>query len=419
MLIILAAGLLINFVVFMSFGRLQHRSATTYHRILEHYVGILTTAIGDPPSLQQAKTVAGATGFVISYRTEGGSWSTADPAQSLPPLARYRMRPVSDRTAVGFFRGHTLVRHSLARGELVFVAPRSESVQRNLRLWMVSVLTALTAVLGGAYLLIRRILKPLRRMKLGMEAVQTGDLDHRIRQQGAVEFKALAAAFNAMTLRVRDMLQSKERLLLDVSHELRSPIARMKLALAMMPEDAHTESLREDLREMEIMVNTILEAARLQHTADTLKKAPLSIRALVAEAVEPLQARPPGVRIAASPDVRITADAEKMRTVIHNVVENGIKYSNAESAPVRVAWETDAAHITLTVQDHGIGIPAKHLPRVFEPFFRVDDSRSRATGGFGLGLSLSKAIVEAHGGMIHISSTPEEGTLVSIVLPIG
>ena len=415
MLIILTAGFLINLVVVLSFGRFQHRSAETYHRIAAHYVQTLLAAIGDPPSRQRAEEISSATGFVISYRNSGLVWQTPHTGEALPEPARYRMRQVSPRTVVGFFRGNTLIRHSLSEGELSFIVPRSESAERGLRLWMLFVLTALSFILGVAYLLIRRILKPLHRMKSAMEALHAGRLDYRIPQHGAVEFRELADTFNTMTIRVRDMLQSKERLLLDVSHELRSPIARMKIALAMMPEDAQTRSLHEDLREMEAMVTTILASARLQHTADTLKKTSVSLSWLVAEAIEPLQDRAPGVLIAPSADILIRLDKDKIRTAIQNIVENAIKYSNAQSAPVTVSWEADTTRVTLTVEDNGIGIPAGDLPRIFEPFFRVDDSRSRLSGGFGLGLSLAKTIVEAHGGTIHASSA-SDGTRVAIVL---
>lgn len=418
LLVILIAGLLINLVVVVSFGRLQHRFAGTYHRIAAHYIQILLADIGDPPCLERAEGISSATGFVISYHNNGGLlWQTPTAGGQLPEPPRHRMREVGDRTLVGFFRGNTLIRHSLSEGGLTFVAPRCESVERDLRMWMLFVLTALSLILGGAYLLIRRTLKPLHRMKAGMEAVHAGRLDHRVPQRGAAEFRELAGAFNTMTIRVRDMLQSKERLLLDVSHELRSPIARMKVALAMIPEDNPSRSLGEDLREMELMVTTLLESARLQHTADTLNKTEVSISGLVAEAVETLQDRFPGVRVTPCPaDVLIRIDRDKIRAAIQNIVENAIKYSGAASAPVTVFWEAEAARVTLTVQDHGIGIPAEALPRIFEPFFRVDDSRSRVSGGFGLGLSLAKTIVEAHGGTIDVSSSPG-GTRMTIVLP--
>jgi signal transduction histidine kinase len=416
LLIILTAGLLINLVVVGSFGRLQQRSASTYHRIAVHYIQTLLADIGNPPSLQQAEEISSATGFVISYDKNGRVWQTPGAAWPLPEPSRYRLRQLNERTVVGFFRGYTLIRHSLDEGALTFVAPRSEAVERDLRLWLLFVLTALSVILGGAYLLIRRALKPLHGMKAGMEAVHAGRLDHRVPQNGATEFRKLAEAFNTMTIRVRDMLHSKERLLLDVSHELRSPIARMKVALAMMPEDAQSLSLREDLCEMERMVTTILESARLRHTADTLRKTSVSLGELVAESIESLLYSTPGVRIEPCADVLVRIDKDKMRTVIQNIVENAIKYSSAESGPVRLFWEAEAAEVTLTVQDHGIGIPAEDLPRIFEPFFRVDDSRSRLSGGFGLGLSLAKAIVEAHGGIIDASSSPG-GTRMMIVLP--
>jgi signal transduction histidine kinase len=416
-IVILAAGLLNNYVVFISLAHFRHRYAGAYHRVLTHYIATVAQLMGDPPSHQQASAIAEATGFVIEYRSGARIWSTRTAETDLPPENEFHLGRVNERTAIGFHRGHILLRYRLDTGELIFTLPRTEKIERAIHLSMALVLAALTAIVAGAYLLILRFLRPLRRMHRGVEAVQSGRLDYRVAPEGAVEFRDLADSFNAMTGRVRQMLNSKERLLLDVSHELRSPIARMKLSLAMMPEDEKTSSLREDLLEMEQMVTSLLEAARLQHGADSLKRSAVSLAALIREVILPYEKRPPGVKLPERAELFISLDADKMRTVLRNLVENGIKYSRAESGPVTVAWQEEGESVAITVRDQGIGISEENLKRIFEPFFRADDSRSRTTGGFGLGLSLCKAIVEAHGGTIEITSACPGGTEVRILLP--
>ncbi len=114
----------------------------------------------------------------------------------------------------------------------------------------------------------------------------------------------------------------------------------------------------------------------------------------------------------------VSIDAEQIRKALKNIVDNALKFSRPDSEPVSITLTYEATHAAITIQDHGIGIPPEELDFIFEPFYRVDKSRSPQTAGYGLGLSLAKTIIEAHGGSIRIHSTPDKGTGVEIVLPL-
>jgi signal transduction histidine kinase len=217
--------------------------------------------------------------------------------------------------------------------------------------------------------------------------------------------------------RIKKLIQAKEALLLDVSHELRSPIARLKVGLELLKETEAKISLQEDLREMEAMVTEILEAYRLQRFSDRLNLEVVNSHALIASVVAELSDRPPGIKVIDLCNCSVKLDVKKARVVLRNILDNALKYSSRSSNPVEVTSHFKNKTFTVSIKDCGIGIPAHLLHQVFEPFFRADPSRSRQTGGFGLGLSMCKAIMEAHGGAIHLESKAKEGTLVVINFP--
>lgn len=214
-------------------------------------------------------------------------------------------------------------------------------------------------------------------------------------------------------------MQAQQRLLLGVSHELRTPLTRLKLRLEMLGEASGNEAMREDLREMEAMITSLLEAARMRHEAGTLKRSREDLRKLLAEAARRYSGRLPGV-IMHLPEFPIPAwvDPERIATLIGNLLDNALKYSAQDAALVELSLLVEDGEAVISVRDQGIGIPKEAVAQLFEPFFRVDESRTRESGGFGLGLSLCQAIVQAHGGRIMVESEPGRGTTVTVRLPV-
>jgi signal transduction histidine kinase len=221
-----------------------------------------------------------------------------------------------------------------------------------------------------------------------------------------------------MSESLREMLTAREQLLLDVSHELRSPLTRMKVALEFIPEDSSRESLQSDVQEMEQMVTEILETARLKSEYAKLDRQATDLGPLIQQACLKFEGKAPGIRFENYAEKCIAqVDVEQIQTVLKNILANALKYSAAENEPIKVCLSRDDSGIQLEIQDYGQGIPDEEMDLIFEPFYRVDKSRNKKTGGYGLGLSLCKTIIEAHGGTISVKSSMGQGAIFLLLLP--
>jgi signal transduction histidine kinase len=271
-----------------------------------------------------------------------------------------------------------------------------------------------------AFMGLRRMFGPMRYLMRGVQEISEGNLDFRFPPKGRGEFDFLAYSFNHMADRIQEMIRSKEQLLLDVSHELRSPLTRLKLALEMTPPGEMKESMNRDIIEMETMLTEILETQHLKSAHGKLQLKPLDLVAAMEEMVEKYKDRPPGLSFSIPKiPALVMADEARVQTVFQNVLENALKYSAQQTKPVEVTIKPSEGCVTVAVKDFGVGIPKEDQEKVFEPFYRVDKSRTKETGGYGLGLSLCREIMKAHGGEIFIESTPGEGTQVVLKFPLS
>lgn len=248
-----------------------------------------------------------------------------------------------------------------------------------------------------ASFIIRKILRPLKQLNMAVKKVGEGDLDLNLTPKSNDELGELTTAFNHMTADLKKMIQAREQLLLDVSHELRSPITRAKIALEMMPESSEKKSVWDDLKEMEIMITEILESERLKSGITKLNLAPVNVSALLGRIVDNYKRESSTViLLPVSKDIIIQMDEALMTIVFRNLIDNALKYSPSTNQPVEISVIRSAESVIIQIEDFGNGIPEEKLPFVFDPFYRVDESRSRKTGGYGLGLHLCKRIMDLH-----------------------
>lgn len=414
----LVTGMAITFTVIVGFLIMRFHTENAFARNLVLYAEYLVDDLGEPPDENQAREIARRTGMVIRFEQSGHSWQTG-PTPRFFNLDRAWIRQHASGLWMGSSKGHHFIRLAHAGGELTFIATR-DARHGEQAIWILAAMAAaMCAILGVAYLYIRKILSPLHTLKTGVDEVGAGKLDHRIPEGGRGELRDLAQTFNIMTERLARLMHNKEQLLLDVSHELRSPITRLKVQLALINDKDARESLRSDVAEMEAMVATLLESARLRHAAAALNLQSVNVGDLVRSLASDFKDRLPGVVLDSLVDEPVKADAQRMRIVLRNLVDNGLKHSPEDGAAVSISMIEKPDGLEIIVQDRGEGIPASALPHLFEPFYRPDVSRSRKRGGFGLGLSLCKAIVDAHGGSIDLISTPGEGTCVTVMIPFG
>ncbi len=390
-----------------------------YNNVVQYFTYVIED-LGDTPDRIRAKQILDRANLKISFKGEQEQWSLIEDFPEEKNI-RYHSFSNSDTIFFGRFHGRHFAKFIHEKGTFIFEFAGYDKDEDPRHKWLhLLVLIFLTLIVIGAYFAIKKTLRPIKWLQRGVQEVGRGNLAHLVPENRKDEFGKLAAAFNNMTGQLKQMLNLKQQLLRDVSHELRSPLTRMKVALEFI-DDAHDDQVKKsidaDIREVEAMVTAILENARLHHDHSTLEKKSADLTELVQDIVTGYENRPPGINLRDHSPVVFRFDPDRIKTVITNILENAIKYSSQESKPVAIHLKKEDAWVSVVIADNGIGMDKSKLPLVLEPFYRLDKSRSKKTGGFGLGLALCKTIMDAHGGKLEIDSSPGTGTNVILVLP--
>lgn len=416
LIVILLAGIGINMSIIFFLGAFQSHAAGAFVSHLTRYVDYLVEDLGTPPDRQRANQMAAETGLIITYESASGKWATGT-----PPEASHHVKKMSyddGRIKIESRHGSHVIYVRQPEGRIGFYISQPSAFKKKLKFLGILLLALISTIMLFSFLVIRWVLRPLKWLKQGVDAVGRGKLSHRVPLRRQDELRDLSQAFNDMAERLGRLIKAKEQLLLDVSHELRTPITRIKVALAMMPEDDSIQGIAEDLKEIEAKITELLETARSLGVKAELNRSPVYLGELIHDVVQPYANQPPGIIIKPMhKHDTVMLDREQISKALKNVVDNAVKYSTPQSAPIEVSLSQDADEAVITVRDFGIGIPAADLDFVFEPFYRVDKART-PKNGYGLGLSLVKAIVAAHNGRMELESKLGKGTLVRIHLPL-
>jgi signal transduction histidine kinase len=293
----------------------------------------------------------------------------------------------------------------------------------------------LLAIAVASLWLARSLARPISQLRAAAKRFGSGELEARAGLTRHDEFGELSQSFDEMADRVTQLIRSRQELLADVSHELRTPLARIRVALDLAADGNGDSELQrealgeisEDCGELERLVADVLQSARLDLAggpalvvAQRLHTEQFDPATLVQKAAERFRTEHPArqLELHCAPTLSlIEGDLMLLRRALHNLLDNAQKYSVAP-ASIALSAAQSGGTLELHVEDQGIGITAEDLKRVGTPFFRTDRSRTRRTGGIGLGLSLSRKIVEAHGGSLLVESAPDRGTKVILRLPV-
>lgn len=284
------------------------------------------------------------------------------------------------------------------------------------------------AVAAGAWPVVRRLTRRLEALKQGMEAFGAGALHQRVAEEGRDEVAAVAASFNRAAARVETLVRSHQSLLGNASHELRSPLARLKMAVSML-EDAppvQRERLRQEIHaniaELDALVEEVLLASRLDAAQDALQREPVDLLVLAAEEAARVQATaegPGGVEATGerSPQgaVIVAGDERLLRRALRNLLENARRYGGGD-VQIVVQPAATPGHVEVRVCDRGPGVPEAWRERIFEPFLRLP-GHAEHEGGVGLGLSLVRQIAVRHGGQVRCEPREGGGSCFSLTLP--
>lgn len=294
---------------------------------------------------------------------------------------------------------------------------------------------AITFIVAGivCYLLARSLTAPIARLRRATRAFAAGALSTRVSPQihGRDEITALAGDFDQMAERVEDLVKNQHRLLRDISHELRSPLTRLSIALEIARQRSTPETgpmlerIAKESARLNNLIDQLLGLTLPENATDEISRTPFDLVRLVSEIVDDadFEARGKGrrVRLTAEGPVALAASPELLRQAIENVVRNAVRYTEPDTevvVSVRKTRQGDGDWVQVAVRDHGPGVAEPALEKIFLPLFRAESARDRQTGGTGLGLAITKRAVHLHRGRVTASNAPGGGLLIEISLPL-
>lgn len=334
--------------------------------------------------------------------------SVAIITRPLPPGAAGRKNNVSSKEVIAITipltarAGQTEWLNVVTSG----ASPRSGRVDSEPLLTVLSL--SLLSVLGVAIVLARHLTKPLSQLSEAAQAAGRGDRTARVPEKGAREMRQAARAFNAMQAEISQFDAERMRMLAAVGHDLRTPMTSLRIRAEMVDDDELRNAMVRTLDEMAVMADGLISYAKEGQDAE--KMLPLDLGQLLNQLCQDR-----GANCNAIENVQVTGRRVGLGRAIGNLIDNALRYGDEAT----VSLSQDKRHAIITIEDIGPGIPPDRQSAMFQPFTRGDDSRSLETGGAGLGLSIARTIIVAHGGEIALENREEAGLRVVVTLPLN
>lgn len=368
------------------------------------YSEYMAADIGSPPNLERAAQLRDRTQIDIIIRGPGLEWATRPALLDDVRAERIQVLKSGQRPR-GWFKRPVALSVQQGEHELFFIAPPMREHWSNDYNFIFTIVLA-GLILLMSYLVIRRVFRPIQWMKEGAHAFGEGQWDRRIPVCRDDDLGELARTMNNMAERIGGQFKAMRELLIAISHELRSPLTRMQVALEFVSDQKVRRALKDDIVLLDRMTESLLEKERLDRRPDSLALTEENLSALLEEISKPYVSQAPGLVLEVeSRPIFARIDRARFALALRNLVENATKFSASSAEPVRLSLEAKDAHIEIRVRDRGPGISQELLLRLGEPFLKADPSRTgtRAHGGFGFGLSLAYSIIKAHGWSLDVT----------------
>lgn len=308
-------------------------------------------------------------------------------------------------------QGDIAIHVQLSDGVLDVLAPRKRLYTSTTYIFVMWMVGSSLVLFGVALIFMRNQVRPIRRLAAAADALGKGRDVPTFKLQGATEVRQAATAFNLMRDRLMRQIGQRTEMLAGVSHDLRTPLTRMKLQLAMLKDGPDVAELKADVAEMETMIEHYLAFARGEGPEEPK---PTDLADLLAEAVSGAQRAGGTVELETEGELTLPLRAAAIKRCLANLIGNAMRYGT--TVAVKAARKGDVVEVT--VDDDGPGIPADRREEVFRPFRRLEESRNAETGGVGLGLTIARDVVHAHGGAILLEDSPLGGLRARIKLPV-
>ena len=278
-----------------------------------------------------------------------------------------------------------------------------------------SIITMIFVIL--LFIGIRNYLKPIQYIKDRITLLEKGDLDSKIPIYGKDELTDLSNDINQMIIDIKNLLNRKQQLLSEVSHELLSPLARIRLLIEMLPDHKNKERLEEETKFLKGMVTNLLMSDRLSGPYSKLDLNKIYLNEVIDKAIAMIPHHDSTIRVKGNiPQIKLKIDETKITLAIRNLLDNALKYGKSNKS-IEIKAIADNNWIGISIKDYGIGISKINIEKITEPFFRIKSNFSKKAG-FGMGLSLTKKIIEAHKGFLEIDSKLNKYSIFTINLPL-
>jgi two-component system sensor histidine kinase CpxA len=269
--------------------------------------------------------------------------------------------------------------------------------------------------------LVRDINRSIAQLTTAANRIAEGRFDVRVDQRRHDELGALGEAINQMAARLNDLVAGQRRFLGDVAHELCSPLAKLRVSLGILDQQSgesqkvYMAGAEEEAAHMAALVNELLSFSKASLASSNIQLQPVAVREIAEKAVRREASAEIRIIIDVAADLQVMAEPELLARALSNLLRNAIRYAG-EAGLITLAARRENEGVLITVADCGLGVPAEELVRIFDPFYRVDASRDRATGGAGLGLAIVKTCVESCGGTVTGRNREPSGLEVTIQL---
>ncbi len=383
---------------------------------LSLHVNYVREDIGTPPRIDRAISITRRVPVDIRILGPSIDWAS-DP--DFPALSELEFAPspifsdvpgawVDELQGVDFanLRSHNFLRMRQGGYDIVVSTPRIADKPDGPPLVLSVIAMGLTFLIIG-YFSVQWLIRPIRTIRAGAAAIGRGNFEHRIENIRRDQLGDLAVDINTMASDVERLLDAKRALLLGISHELRTPLSRMRLTLEFVDDKDSVDSLKAEIMEMEKIVASLLEAERLNSRHSNLMRTEVIIGDLVAELIDDFFSRD-GQRIELDlgpTPIMAYVDVARISLLLKNLLSNALRYSSPEDGPIKLSARLEADNLILMVSDQGPGISKDQAQHIGEPFYRSDPSRTRDSGGTGLGLYLARLVAEAHDGKLRLIET--------------
>lgn len=416
-LIVFVFGILLNIVVLFIFQVNQDKKPRKFLRDFSRRMErSIIHEIGIPPDRDKAKQIC--SDLEIEMRFESSvspdnNWASNEDVPHLWDILanpENKQRFDEDQSIIVGYKGKPYSIIRFPQGVFV-IKPFEPQIFFKPERAIIMLILFISIVIILLYFLLRRLFSPLKDLSGAVESIGAGNYNISLPKGRKDELGELADSITDMAGKINSSVKAKEQLLIDVSHELRSPLTRIKLGLEV---GSSKEKIEEDVIEMERMITGLLENYRNDSGFASIKPVKAELSQLLEETVMEYAEQDRLNFIKPAKDIFASVDMDKMQVVFRNLIDNALKYS---AGKIDISVTEQKGEAVISVKDSGVGISEEDLKNIFEPFYRADRSRSRLTGGFGLGLSICKKIVDAHKGVLSILSSPGKGTEAIIKLP--